>query len=195
VFAAKLATISWVAAGMLAATRRRYAGRINARSVPRDLVVFAESMQYCLVNTLPYTRLHPFVQATPAGHSATAPKLTRQILPWYSGPEDEQNPGQCRPVTDAWSTTFRRRRVYWEMSCNKGPEFVRNECFGHGISPAKNRPSMLMPGPLLCMAEIDPTRTFRSIYQPPIEAKQDRVARACRKQSPLVILQGSQFRR
>jgi hypothetical protein len=36
------------------------------------------------------------------------------------------------------------------MSGNKGPEFVRNECFGHGFGPAKNRPSMLMPGPWRC---------------------------------------------
>jgi hypothetical protein len=38
------------------------------------------------VDTLPDTRLRPFVQATPAGHAATAPKLKRQILPRYSSP-------------------------------------------------------------------------------------------------------------
>jgi hypothetical protein len=75
--AAKLASISWVPAGMLTATRRRHAGGINARSIPRDLVALAQPAQYRLVNTLPYTRLHPFMQAAPAGHSATAPKLTR----------------------------------------------------------------------------------------------------------------------
>jgi hypothetical protein len=93
VFAAKLAPISWVPACVLAASRRRHAGCINARPIPHNLVVFAEPAQYRLVNALPYTCLHPFVQATPAGHSATAPKLTRQILPRYSSPENEQNPG------------------------------------------------------------------------------------------------------
>jgi hypothetical protein len=44
------------------------------------------------VNTLPYACLHPFVQATPAGHSATAPELTRQILPRYSSPDNKQIP-------------------------------------------------------------------------------------------------------
>jgi len=39
------------------------------------------------------------MQATPAGHAATAPKLTRQIPPEYSSLKDEQNPGQRRPVT------------------------------------------------------------------------------------------------
>jgi hypothetical protein len=86
VFAAKFASISWVSAGMLAAPGRRHAGGINTRSIPRDLVVFAEPAQYRLVDTLPDTRLRPFVQATPTGHSATAPKLTRQILPRYSRP-------------------------------------------------------------------------------------------------------------
>ena len=159
-FAAKLPSISWVPSGMLAASRRRYAGGINARSIPRDLVVFSEPAQYRFVNTLPYTCLHPFVQTTPAGHSATAPKLTRQIFPWYSSPKDEQNSGQCRPVTDAWSTTFRRRRMHWKISCDKGPEFIGNECLGHGISPAKNMPSMLMPRPWPRTAEIDRFRSF-----------------------------------
>jgi len=124
VFAAKLPPISWVPTSMLATPRRRYAGGINAGSIPRDLVVFAEPAQYRLMDTLPDTRLRPFVQATPAGHSATAPKLTRQLLPWYSSPKDEQNPGQCRPVTDPWSTTFRRQRVHGEMICDKEPELV-----------------------------------------------------------------------
>jgi hypothetical protein len=61
VFAAKLPPISWVPSGVLAASRRRYACGINAGSIPRDLVVFAEPAQYPLVNTLPYTCLHPFV--------------------------------------------------------------------------------------------------------------------------------------
>jgi hypothetical protein len=61
VFAAKLAPISRVSAGMLAASRRRHAGGINARSIPRDLVVFAEPAQYRLVDALPYTCLRPFV--------------------------------------------------------------------------------------------------------------------------------------
>ena len=61
VFAAKLAPISWVPTGMLTATRRRHAGGINARSIPRDLVIFAEPAQDRLVNTLPYTCLRPFV--------------------------------------------------------------------------------------------------------------------------------------
>ena len=144
---------------MLAASRRRNAGGIDAGSIPCDLVVFAEPVQYRLMDTLPDTRLRPFVQSSPARHSATTPKLTRQILPWYSSPKDEQNPGQCRPVTDAWSTTFWRRPVHRQMSCNKGPEFVGNECFGQGISPAKNRPSILMPGPWIRTAEMDPMRT------------------------------------
>lgn len=153
VFAAELTPISWVPAGMLAAPRRRHAGGINTRSIPRYLVVFVEPAQYRLVDTLPDTSLRLFVQATPARHSATAPELTRQIFPWYSSPKDEQNPGQCRPVTDPWSTTFRRRRVHREVNCNKGPEFVGNKCFGHGNSPAKNRPSMLMLGSWLLPAE------------------------------------------
>jgi hypothetical protein len=93
VFAAKLAPIGRVSAGMLAASRRRQAGGINAHSLPRDLVVFAEPAQYRLVKALPYTYLHPFVQATPTGHFAAAPEFTRQILPRYSCPENKQNPG------------------------------------------------------------------------------------------------------
>ena len=61
VFAAKLTPISWVGPGVLAAPRRRHAGGINTRSIPRDLVVFAEPAQYRLMDTLPETRLRPFV--------------------------------------------------------------------------------------------------------------------------------------
>lgn len=72
-FAAELAPISWISACMFAIMRRRHAGSINTRSTPCDLVIFAKPAQYRLVNTLPYTRLHPFVQATSTGHSATTP--------------------------------------------------------------------------------------------------------------------------
>jgi hypothetical protein len=61
VFAAKLPPIGWVPSSMLAASRRRYAGGINAGSIPRDLVVFAEPVQYRLVNTLPDASLRPFM--------------------------------------------------------------------------------------------------------------------------------------
>lgn len=51
------------------------------------------------------------------------------------------------------------------MSCNKGPEFVENQCFGYGIGLVKNRPSMLVPGPWLRTAEINPLRTWLGIHK------------------------------
>jgi hypothetical protein len=85
VFAAKLATVSWVSAGMLAASRRWHAGSVNAGTIPHDLVVLTEAPQNCLMDTLPNACLHPFVKATPACHTTAAAELTRQIFPWYSG--------------------------------------------------------------------------------------------------------------
>jgi hypothetical protein len=65
-FAAELSPISWVSAGMLATSRRRHAGGINASSLPNDLVKFTKPAQYRFVNPLPYTRFHPFARPTPA---------------------------------------------------------------------------------------------------------------------------------
>lgn len=50
--------------------------------------------------------------------------------------------------------------MHRKMSSNKGLEFVGNEYFGHGIGPARNRPSMLMPRPCLRTAGFDPKPTF-----------------------------------
>lgn len=91
VLAAELATIGRVSAGMLASEWRWHAGRINAGSIPDDLVMLAKPSQYCLMNTLPNTRPYPFVKATPAGHAAAVTELTRQILPRYSSLENKQD--------------------------------------------------------------------------------------------------------
>jgi hypothetical protein len=93
VFAAELATISWVATGMLTAEWRGHTRSIDARPLPHDLVVFAKPPKYRLVDALPNTSLHPFVEPAPASHSITAAELTRQIFPGYSSPENEQNAG------------------------------------------------------------------------------------------------------
>lgn len=45
------------------------------------------------LDALPNACSHPFVKATPARHPATAAAFPRQVLPWYSGFENEQNPG------------------------------------------------------------------------------------------------------
>ena len=145
-FAAEFASISRVSTSMLAPERRRYASSVNARSIPQDLVVFAEPAQDCFMNTLPNTGLHPFVKATPACHAATAAELTRQILPGYSGPEDEQNPRQGRPVINARPSAFSRPTVVGKMNDYKRPKVFREKCLGHGISPAANTAAILMHG-------------------------------------------------
>lgn len=83
---AEFAFISRVSASMLAPERRGYANSVNARSIPQDLVMFAEAVQDRFMNTLPNTGLRPFVNATRSCHAATAAELTR--LPGYSSPED-----------------------------------------------------------------------------------------------------------
>jgi len=158
-FAAEFASISRVSASMLAPERRRYASSVNARSIPQDLVVFAEPAQYRFMNTLPNTSLHPFVKATPACHAATAAELTRQILPGYSSPEDEQNPRQGRPVINARPSAFRGSTMVWKMSCYKRPKLISEKCLGHGISPAANTAAILMPALSPRTSATDPNRT------------------------------------
>lgn len=69
---------------MLPTSRCRYARGINTSSIPHDLVILSKPAQDSLVDALPNTGLHPFVKATPAGHAAASPKVTRQVFPRYS---------------------------------------------------------------------------------------------------------------
>lgn len=94
VLAAEFAPVSRVWASMLTPKGRRYASGVDAGSIQQDLVMFAEATQDRIMNTLLNAGLHPLVKATPTGHAAAAAELTRQILPRYSGPEDEQNSSQ-----------------------------------------------------------------------------------------------------
>lgn len=98
------------------------------------------------MDTLPYARLHPFVEPTPAAHSATAAEFAPQVLPRNSSLKNEQDARQCCPVIDARSTTFRRRIVYREVSFDKGPELVRKECLGHGVGSGSRCIAPAAPG-------------------------------------------------
>jgi len=93
VFAAKLATIRWVSARMLAAGRGRYTGSVNASSSPHDLVVLAQPSEDCFVDALPNASFHPFVEPAPTSHATAAAEFARQIFPRYPGLEYKQNPG------------------------------------------------------------------------------------------------------
>jgi hypothetical protein len=66
--------------------------------------------------------------------------------------------------------------MYGEMSCDKGPEFVGKECFGHGISPAENTLAMLMRRPWLRTTAIDQTQSSHLCYG--FNLRQLRVCRA-----------------
>jgi hypothetical protein len=81
-----------VAASMFATSRCRHDWCITADSIPHDLVILSEPPQDCFVDVLPNTCLHPFLKATPACHAIAAAKLTRQVLPRYSGSEDNRIP-------------------------------------------------------------------------------------------------------
>lgn len=54
-----------------------------------------------------------------------------------------------------------------ETGCNKGPEFVGNECFGDDMGPAIHRPPILMSGSWLRTAEIAQEQSIyiRFIYE------------------------------
>ena len=104
-----------------------------------------DTAQDRFMNTLPYTGLHPLVQATPACHAATATEHTRQIFPRDPGPEDEHNSRQGLPVIDARPSAFGGSIVIGKMSCYKRPEVFREKCLDHDISPAANRAAILMP--------------------------------------------------
>jgi hypothetical protein len=84
-FAAELAPISGISACMFATCRGGYAGSVNACSIPHDLVMLAQPPKDCLVDALPNTSFHPFVESAPTSHATATVEFTRQILPWYSG--------------------------------------------------------------------------------------------------------------
>src|SRR5450830_2201809 len=102
-----------------------------------------EPAQDRLMNTLPNTRLHPFVKAPPACHAAAATERTRQIFPRYPGPEDEHYSRQGPPVIDARPPAFSGSTVIGTMSSYKRPEVFREKYLGHGISPAAKMPAIL----------------------------------------------------
>lgn len=155
-FAAQFTPFSRVWACVLTSERRRYASSVNARSIPKDLVMFTEPGQDRFMNTLPTACLHPFVKATPACHAAAAAKLTRQILPRYSGPEDEQNSSQGGSVIDARPSAFRRPTMIGKMSGYKRPRVFGKKCSGHGIDPVANTLGILMPMLPLRTSATDP---------------------------------------
>ncbi len=96
VFTAEFAAIGRVSACVLTAGRSWYACSINASSIPHDLVMFAEPSQNRLVDSLPDASQHPFVEATPAGHTTAAAEFARQVLPGYSSLEDKEDSAQGR---------------------------------------------------------------------------------------------------
>jgi hypothetical protein len=106
-FASEFAAIGWVSARVVASGRCRYAGSVNASSIPHDLVMLSEPSQNRLVDTLPNASKHPFVQATLACHAASAAEFARQVFPRYSSLEDKQDSSQGRPIVDTWPPSFR----------------------------------------------------------------------------------------
>jgi hypothetical protein len=72
VFAGEFATIRRVSARMLATRRGRHTGSVNASSIPHDLVVLAQPSEDCLVDALPNSSFHPFVEPAPTRHAAAA---------------------------------------------------------------------------------------------------------------------------
>ena len=90
-FAAELATTSGISARMLAACRGKYAGRVNASSIPHDLVMLAQPSKDCLVDALPSASFHPFVEPAPTRHATAAAEFARQIFLWYPGLEHKQD--------------------------------------------------------------------------------------------------------
>jgi hypothetical protein len=85
VFAAELAAISGISARVLATRRGRYAGSVNASSIPHDLVVLAQPLKNCLVDALPNASFHPFVEPAPTSHATAATEFARQVFPRYPG--------------------------------------------------------------------------------------------------------------
>jgi hypothetical protein len=76
-FAAELASVGRVSAGMLATRRGGHTGSVNASSIPHDLVVLAQLLEDCFVDALPNTGLHPFVKPTPTSHATAAAEFER----------------------------------------------------------------------------------------------------------------------
>ena len=91
VFAAELATVSGISARMLATCRGRYAGSVNASSIPHDLIMLSQPSEDCLVDALPNASFHPFVEPAPTRHATAAAEFARQIFPWYPGLEYKQD--------------------------------------------------------------------------------------------------------
>ena len=76
----------------------------------------------------PHPEAGPALEAPPAGRSATAVHLQREILPRRARPEHEQNPRERRALGHARSAAPLARPAFaGQQRLHERPEFVRQE--------------------------------------------------------------------
>jgi hypothetical protein len=143
VFAAELGPVGRVWAGLRPTANRPNGTAIHGSSGPIDAIIGVELSQDNLVQSIPNSSLLPITQPPPACHTAAAPHLLRQILPWDSCLEHKQNACQHCPVADPWATTFFSRRFsLWNQRLHPSPQFVAYQSFGHATLLTRHNPAV-----------------------------------------------------
>src|SRR3712207_3174164 len=108
-----------------------YARRVQRCPLPVDLVGLTQPIQQDSVQALPYARLVPLLEASPASHSRAAAHLLGQHLPGYAALEDEQDPGEGGTVVDAGPAAVGLGRLFGQQWLNYFPQLVGNKWFSH----------------------------------------------------------------
>lgn len=97
--------------------RCRYACSVNASSGLHGLGVLSETSEDQLVGMPPNAGSHPFVKATPTCRSTAAAEFARQVLPWYSSLDEEQDYGQSSAIINTWPSGLWQSIMDRKMNC------------------------------------------------------------------------------
>ena len=81
---------------------------VECRTAPVQLSGAVQPLQQGAVQAGPHARPLPITQPSPARHARAAPHLLRQVLPWQTGAQHEQDAGQRHPVRDRGRPPFGR---------------------------------------------------------------------------------------
>ena len=107
---------------------RRHTRTVERQPAPIDLVGPRQVPEQDVMESSPYPEAGPAFEAPPAGRSAAAVHLQREIRPRRACPEHEQNPRERRALGHARSAAPLARPAFaGQQRLHERPEFVRHE--------------------------------------------------------------------
>lgn len=132
---------------------RSHRGAIDQRAGPIDLSLSPKPREQYLMQPTPHSGVLPGYKPSPARDTRPATHLSRQVPPWHSGLEYENNPRQNLPGIDRLpSWIFAASRLGGRKEgADLVPEFIRDENLGHVMRHLR-RPSGVCERKLLDVA-------------------------------------------